>query len=173
MPRHGVVYLETAPNGSWTLPKERPQLALRGFNFQPEFVVVPVGQTLQLLNADRLMHGPFSLSPPKTFELGRHAAGETHSLTFDKPGVVDLFCNIHETEQGVVVVVPSTFFSLLAPDGSFQIGGVPPGRYRLIGYSPEAETVSQVVEVRSRERTVVKLQLGAPGQAAFGREKSK
>jgi hypothetical protein len=76
---------------------------------------------------------------------------------------LSLFCNIHDTMQGMIVVVPSTFYSQLAPDGSFQIGGVPPGRYRLIGYSPEAESIAQVVEVRSRERAVIKLLLAPLG----------
>jgi hypothetical protein len=72
-------------------------------------------------------------------------------------------------------VVPSTFYSQLAPDGSFQIGGVPVGRYRLVGYASEAEPASQPIEVRPRERSVVKLQLASPGQPppALGREKSK
>jgi plastocyanin len=93
VPKHGVVYLESAPPSSWSVPRERVALGMRGVQFAPDFLVIPVGQAVQLTNADRLMHSPFSLSAPKSFEHSRHAAGESHTLTFDRPGIVDLFCN--------------------------------------------------------------------------------
>jgi hypothetical protein len=146
---------------------------LRTANFYPDFLVIPVGQTVALANNDRLIHSPFSISATKPFELGRALPGETRTITFERPGVVDLFCNIHDSMQAVIVVVPSTYYALLAPDGSFQVGGVPAGRYRLIGYSPEvsqAEQLSLPVEIHSHERTTLKLQFG---QSASSREKLK
>lgn len=148
-------------------------LSTRVATFYPDFLVIPVGQTVQISNNDRLMHSPFSISPAKPFELSRHAPGDTHSIVFDRVGVVDVFCNIHETMQTVIVVVPSTYYALLAPDGSFQLNSVPPGRYRAVGYAPQmgqSEQVSLPIEVRSRERTTVRLQFG---QIAPLREKPR
>lgn len=164
-PKHGVVYLEGVPAASISLPKERAVLALRSFRFQPDFLVVPVGQTVNVLNQDRVMHSLFSLSAIKPFELAHQAMGETRTLTFDRPGVVDVFCNIHETLQAQIVIVPSTYFAVVGAGGSFELAAVPPGRYRLVGYSPEAgprEQVSQLVEVRPRERNTLRLQFAQP-----------
>jgi plastocyanin len=168
VPKHAVVYLDGIAAGSWTIPKERVSLSSRAAKFYPEFLVIPVGQSVTISNNDRLVHSPFSISAPRTFDFGREASGETHSLTFEKPGVVDVFCNIHETMQAMIVVVPSTYYALLAPDGSFQLSGVPVGHYRLIGYSPEVlqtEQASQPVDVRPHERTTVKLQFGQPASS--------
>jgi hypothetical protein len=172
-PKLGVVYLEGVPAGSWSLPRERALLALRGAQFLPELLVVPVGQTVQIANQDRLNHSPFSLSTARPFEVGRQPPGESHTITFDRPGVIDLFCNIHETMQGVILVVPSTFYALPTEGGNFQLASVPAGHYRLVGYSPEVGQAEQVVlpvEVRPRERTTVRLLLGQPAAA---REKRK
>ncbi len=171
-----MVYLDGVPAGSFTVPKDRVSLSSRAARFYPEFLVIPVRQSVTIANNDRLIHSPFSLSAPKTFEFEHEASGETRSLSFERPGVVDVFCNIHQTMQAMIVVVPSTYYALLAPDGSFQLSGVPVGHYRLIGYSPEVlktEQASLSVDIRPHERTTVKLQFGQAVSAVSTEEKPR
>lgn len=163
VPKYGVVYLEGVPAGSWSPPRERIALSLRGARIAPEFFVVVSGQTVQVPNDDRLIHSLFSLSAARPFDLGHMPAGETRTLTFDKPGVVNIYCNIHDVMQALAVVVPSTFYAVVGSSGNFQITGVPAGKYRLVGYSPQAGQLSQPVEVRAKERTSAKLQFGQSG----------
>lgn len=171
VPKHGVVYLEGAPTGSWTVPRERVQVAVHGAKLQPEFLVVPVGQTVHFSNNDRIMHSPFSISPVRTFELLHLGPGEDRPLSFEHAGTVDVFCNIHESEQAAIVVAPSTFFAMTAPDGSFVLTAVPAGRYRLFAYAPEAGlSDGQVVDVKPRERTNLRVQFE---KTAAPREKGK
>lgn len=171
-PKRSVVYLDGV-TGSAPLLKERILISLRGARLAPEFLVIPVGQTVYFANSDRFPHSLFSISPPRPFELGPLQPGDTRALTFDRTGVVHVFCNMHDAIQGAIVIIPSTYFALPADDGSFQLSGVPAGRYRLIAYTPEAEPAEQVslpVEVRPRERTTIKLPLGP---SAPPREKGK
>lgn len=163
-PKYGVVYLEGAPAGSWNPPRERIALSLRGARISPEFFVVVSGQTVQVPNDDRLIHSLFSLSAARPFDLGHQPAGETRTLTMDKPGVVNIYCNVHDSMQALAVVVPSTFYAVTGESGSFQLSGVPAGRYRIVGYSPQAGQLSQPVEVRPKERANAKLQFGQPGR---------
>jgi hypothetical protein len=91
----------------------------------------------------------------------------------ERPGVVEVFCNIHEAMQATIVVVPSTYYAVIGDGGSFQMVGVPAGRYRLVGYAPEAAPAVEVsvpIEIRPRERTAVTLHLGQP---ELHREKRK
>jgi plastocyanin len=37
----------------------------------------------------------FSLSDPKTFDLGSYAQGQAKKVVFDKPGTVEVECAIH------------------------------------------------------------------------------
>jgi len=133
-----VVYLETgspAPIALPPVPKDSLIISQRGARFRPEFSVAVVGQTVELPNDDRIVHNVFSVSPVKKFDLGHYGQGERRSVRFERSGIVELFCNIHETMQGVIVVVPSALFSLVAADGSFSIPNPPAGAYQIVGYA--------------------------------------
>jgi hypothetical protein len=163
-PKQGAVYLEGSPSGA-VAPREKPMLSLRGGHFSPELLVFSVGQSISISNDDRLVHSVFSVAPAKSFDLGHMPPGETRPVSFERSGVVELYCNIHQTEQAAIVVAASSHFGLLAADGSYQLVGVPAGRYRLVGYSPQGGQLSAAVEVRSRERAVVNVTFGQAGPA--------
>jgi plastocyanin len=146
-PRHAVVWLEGAPAGSWSAPREPLSVSQRGARFEPDFVIITVGQTIAMPNDDRIIHNVFSASPAKKFDLGHYPQGDTRSVRFDKPGVIDLFCNIHDNMHATVVVAPSSFWALVGADGKFHIAGVPAGNYKAVAFSPEAGMQTQTVRV--------------------------
>jgi plastocyanin len=154
VPKHAVVWLEGVPAGSWSPPGQTPVMSQRGAKFAPDFLVVVVGQTVKMPNDDRLIHNVFSISAPKKFDLGHYSQGESRSVTFEKPGVIDLFCNIHENMHATIVVVPSTFFAVTDDAGHFVIRGVPAGNYTVRAYSPDAGGASSTVKVGSGSVTV-------------------
>jgi hypothetical protein len=154
-----VAWLESVPPGSWSPPRETPALSQRGARFVPEFLVVVAGQTVQMPNDDRITHNVFSVSPAKRFDLGHYPQGESRAVRFDKPGVVDLFCNIHENMHATVVVVPSSFYALADAEGRFTIAKVPPGSYKLVVHSPDAGTASATVTVSAGATASVHLEL--------------
>lgn len=145
-PKRGVVYLEGALPSSPT-PPERPMISQRGARFRPDFLVITVGQTVSMPNDDRIVHNVFSVSPAKRFDLGHYSQGEARSVAFDKPGIIELFCNIHENMQAVLVVAPSRFYSLVGEDGRWSIAEPPAGKYRLVAYSPELGQDSVAIEL--------------------------
>lgn len=161
VPKHAVVYLTDVPQSAWSPPKERATISQRGAQFRPDFLVVSVGQTVDMPNDDRIAHNVFSLSPAKKFDLGHYPQGELRSVRFDKPGVVELFCNIHENMQAVIVVAPSTFFAVVGADGRFELAGVPAGRYGLAAYSPELGQATSPIELKAGGRATIELALKA------------
>jgi plastocyanin len=129
----GVVYIEGIVPGH--APKtfaERPRMSQRDTTFHPEMLIVPVGATVEFPNQDGFFHNVFSYSRAKRFDLGRFPRGESKSVRFDNPGVVNVYCEIHKWMRGVVVVVENPFHSMIADDGTFRITGVPPGTYKLV-----------------------------------------
>lgn len=102
----------------------------RGFQFRPGVLVVQTGTPVIFPNADPLYHSVFSYSPVKRLDLGRFRQGEEPpSVVMDKPGMIQLFCEVHEHMRGTILVVETPWFAVTDPEGHYEITGVPPGKY--------------------------------------------
>jgi plastocyanin len=129
-----VVYVETAPEGSFALPPVSPRLSQKGTRFTPAVLPVVRGAQVDMTNDDWVSHNVFSTSPAKPFDLGLYAQDARKVVTFDTLGVVQVFCSIHSRMNGVVLVLQNPFFAKPSRDGSFRIDGVPAGAYQLRVY---------------------------------------
>ncbi|WP_372994574.1 methylamine utilization protein [Marinobacter sp.] len=72
--------------------------------FHPHVLVIPVGSSVDFPNRDNTQHHVYSFSPAKTFNIELYAGRPEAPIVFDKPGIVELGCNIHDHMQGFVVV---------------------------------------------------------------------
>jgi plastocyanin len=100
--------------------------------FLPHVLAVPVGSTVVFKNSDNLIHDVFSLSPSADkFNTGLYRKDESREQTFDKPGVIELLCDIHAQMQAYVLVIDSPWFAQADATGAFKITGVPPGDYEV------------------------------------------
>lgn len=72
--------------------------------FSKANMTVKVGDTVSFKNEDPFAHNVFSLSDVKTFDLGSYPKGQAKSVTFDKPGTVEIECAIHPDMKVVVEV---------------------------------------------------------------------
>ncbi len=116
--------------------------------FHPRATVVPIGTTVTFPNLDPVFHNVFSNSPTNPFDLGSYRAGDTtRSVVMSKPGVVDVFCNMHQRMSAHVLVVPNRHFAKVRPDGTFRIEGVPVGTRNLVVWSPSLRPAQRKVEV--------------------------
>jgi hypothetical protein len=66
--------------------------------------------------------------------------------------------------SAVVVVVPTRYFALTDPEGNYQIGHVPPGRYKLsvwyeLSWENELASQTQEVEITPGDNTLTKITL--------------
>jgi plastocyanin len=143
--RHAVVWLE----GNVDAPTAQAAAVMgqQGGRFVPSFLVVVVGQTVEMPNLDEIAHNVYSFSAPKTFNLGFYAKGERKSVTFDRPGLEELGCSIHNFMRAQILVVPNSYYSTIAADGSFRIRGVAPGAYTLKFWAEGMSPVSREVSV--------------------------
>jgi len=131
----------------------------RGYQFSNGLLVVAVGARVAFPNMDPDYHNVFSLSKAKRFDLGRYKPDEKPApvVTFDKPGVVRLFCEIHEHMRGTVIVVDSPYFTRTGEDGSFALNGVAPGTYTLRAWVDEKRTWQQPITIAGNRTLEVNL----------------
>lgn len=128
------------------------QIEQRGKKFVPQISVVQVGTAVRFPNNDAVRHHVYSFSPTRTFELPLYAAGTTPSeaVVFDKPGTVEVGCNVHDRMHAWVHVVDSPLHALTGADGRATLD-VPAGTHRLRArhhLQPDAATaVDQALQV--------------------------
>jgi len=95
--------------------------------FAPYVLAVPRGGKVTFPNSDSIKHHVYSFSAAKPFELKLYQGASHQPLVFDKPGVVELGCNIHDWMLGYILVADSSVIaktnslgqtSLLLPDAA-------------------------------------------------------
>jgi len=98
--------------------------------FVPRMTVIRTGTAVSFPNSDHIRHQVYSFSPAKTFNIKLYAGSPKADVMFDKPGLVVLGCNIHDTMVGFIAVVDTPYFGVTAADGRVKLQA-PAGGYRL------------------------------------------
>jgi plastocyanin len=154
-----VVWLESVNAGSERFPSRTARMEQKGKQFIPHVVAIPVGSNVNFPNDDPIFHNAFSNFSGQMFDLGLYPPGSSRTITFTRPGIVRVFCNIHPTMSAVVAVLNSAWFAVTGPAGEFSIPDVPAGEYRLRLYHERAsETTLRALERRvvvSRENLIL------------------
>jgi plastocyanin len=101
-------------------------------HFDPELLIVPVGASVEFPNLDPIFHNIFSLSRAQSFDLGYYPEGHSRSVTFPRAGIVQVYCHVHPSMYGVIVVTSSAWYGKPSQEGGFSWSDVPPGKYRLM-----------------------------------------
>jgi hypothetical protein len=140
-----VVWLES-PSAPPLAPGPPALLDQRNLQFLPDVLVVRVGTTVKFPNSDRVFHNVFSFHNGKKFDLGVYPIGAVKYVTFDRPGVSRLFCNIHPSMAGYVVAVSSPYFAVSAEGGEYAIQA-PPGRYTYHAWRAGGTNLTGIAEI--------------------------
>ncbi len=145
-----VIYLEGPSSGGQ--PAGAPatqQIQQLDRRFMPDMLVVPVGSTVSFPNMDPIFHNIYSLSKPKSFDLGSYDKGETRRVTFQKPGIVDIYCHLHPNMEATVFVTPNRWYARPDRNGEYRIPDVPPGQYTVVAWHRSAGFFRKTVEVEN------------------------
>ncbi|MEJ5251957.1 MAG: carboxypeptidase regulatory-like domain-containing protein [Chthonomonadetes bacterium] len=154
--RDAVVYLEGAPKPS---PLPKAVVDQRNKTFVPHVLVVTVGTTVEFPNNDVVLHNVFAYYEAKRFDLGMYRRGTSRSVTFDKPGIVALLCNIHPDMSAYIFVVDTPYYALTDKNGQFRIRSIVPGTYTLRVWHESGAALSQKVTLKGNEAYTLSLAL--------------
>jgi plastocyanin len=104
--------------------------------FVPHILIVQAGSSVLFPNNDVVSHHVYSFSEPKTFELKLYKGDAYPPLAFEKPGLVVLGCNIHDSMLGYILVVDTPHYALTDHNGVLALESLPGDDYTLHVWTP-------------------------------------
>ncbi len=151
MKKHAVVYVDTIGGKAFPAPTEHATMDQKGLLFLPHVIAVQQGTTVDFLNSDNVQHNVFwsSIGGDKKagHNMGTWLKGERRSYTFDKPGVVPLFCNVHPEMAAYIIVSPTPYFAETDDSGNYSINDIPDGSYTLVVWHEGTKNQTKPVTV--------------------------
>jgi plastocyanin len=134
---YAVVTLQGQP--SKTAISLKADMDQRNQQFAPRVLAVHSGTQIAFPNSDNIRHQVYSFSTPKRFELRLYEGTPSLPLLFDKPGVVVLGCNIHDSMLGYVYITDDPWFAVSGEEGEIKFDQMLPGHYRVTLWHPNTE----------------------------------
>ncbi|MEO7387020.1 MAG: methylamine utilization protein [Gammaproteobacteria bacterium] len=150
-------------------PADTPVVVVdqRGEAFVPAISVVRAGSEVQFTNSDATSHHVYSFSKPNAFALPLYKGSARLAQRFDRPGVVVLGCNIHDSMLGYIIVVESARSGVTGPDGRVTLYDVPAGRHVIKAWAPGLDRTSPpdvgVVDVTATAPAALSFRVGVAG----------
>lgn len=135
-PLEGAVITLQGPIGA-PLPAQTAIMDQVQKQFAPRVLAVHTSTRVTFPNSDNIRHHVYSFSPAKRFELRLYEGTPSEPITFDKPGVVVLGCNIHDWMVGYVYVTDDPWFATSDAAGAVNLQ-LPAGRYNVTLWHPKA-----------------------------------
>ena len=112
-----------------------PEVDQKGCKFTPHITIVAPGSELVALNPDKLSHNihttPLDLENQQMNVIMIEEKKTIKAKYFEKPEIIQLQCDLHPWMKGYIVVHDPRYVAVSAADGTFEIKGVPPGKYKV------------------------------------------
>jgi plastocyanin len=159
--RHAIKTGHIAFTKKKGLPAEPPIVDQWNVEFIPHVLPILKGSTVDFPNTDNVRHNVYSPVPiPGThrmLSLGTYDPGVIKTIRLDKPGEIELRCNVHKEMSAFIVVLDNPYFILTDKSGEFTIDNVPPGKYTLKTWHEKFKPVSMEITVGPNQTLEVEL----------------
>ena len=159
--RHSVKTGHIAFTKEREMSAEPPIMDQWNVEFIPHVLPILKGSIVDFPNTDNVRHNVYSPEPiPGTnrmLSLGTYDPDVIKIIRLDKPGEIQLRCNVHKEMSAFIVVLDNPYFTLTDKSGEFTIDNVPPGMYTLKTWHEKFKPVSMEITVEPNETVEVEL----------------
>jgi plastocyanin len=142
--------------------------------FTPRVMATTVGSEVRFPNQDPILHNAFSTSKDNAFDVGLYGQGDGQAVTFSKVGYVRVYCNVHHSMIGHILVLDTPYFVHPDSSGNFRLANLPAGEGDLVVWHDRATPWHTVVNAGAENKPfAVPLELSqrriAPHMNKFGK----
>lgn len=154
-----VVYFRPAATPRLKPPGKPFEMRTWRKRFEPRILPVVAGSKVTFPNQDPILHNAFSTSKGNPFDVGLYGAGEEHTVEFPRPGYVRVYCNVHHSMVGHILVLDTPYFTRPGSDGRFRLADLPTGQGDLVVWHDRATPWQSRVEAGKQAPLDVRLDL--------------
>ena len=140
-----LIYVANPPAGHANFPPLT--ISQKDCDYAPHMAIATRGSDVTFVNDDPGLHNVhgyyISGSDRETlFNFAQPTKDERTAQKLRKAGMVNIQCDVHAWMNGWIWVTDNPYVAITKGDGSYSIGNLPPGTYKLVmwheGWKPEA-----------------------------------
>lgn len=134
--------------------------------FVPHLVTIPKGTSVDFPNHDNTQHHVYSFSPAKPFNLELFADRPEAPVLFDKTGVVELGCNIHDQMRAFIVVTDAAQTAVTGDDGQAEVSLSDSGTIQVWHETMTDNRTMKTISIEPADQTAATITLDVTAPAA-------
>ncbi len=137
-----------------------PILDNRGCEFLPRVQVARPLATLEVRNSDPILHSAHAyLQDGRTaFHVALPHFRDRTRTQLPQAGLLRIECDVgHTWMRAYILISSSPFSAVTGRDGTFEIRGIPPGRYHLLAWNEAFGTIEREVSLAQGEQLTLTL----------------
>jgi plastocyanin len=139
---------------------ETKEIKMEKKTFSPRVLPITVGSSVNFPNFDPILHNAFSTSRNNKFDLDLIGQGDSSAYTFDKTGLVRVYCNVHHSMVAYILIFDSPFYTRISTNGEFTLENLPDSSGELFVWHPRAKVMKQKLDtILANEKKEFKLEL--------------
>lgn len=145
--QEAVIYFRSRTPVPLTPAPEPALMATLRKQFEPHVLAVQAGESVRFPNDDVILHNAFSTSPSRPFDTGQYPRGVGQTFRFDQPGLVRVYCNVHHSMFGFILVLDTPYHTRADANGRFRLTGLPKGAGEIVVFHDRAPPLRRRVLV--------------------------
>lgn len=174
---NAVIALHTVNQSVSTVENATSPIAImdqKNKAYDPYVLAIKVGTNVSFPNSDDTRHHVYSFSKPKPFQLPLYQGKSAAPVLFDKPGVVVLGCNIHDSMLAYIYITDSPYFGKTDSKGTMRLKDIPTGEYVVKAWHPKTVDKNKSIQLDTitlSENSVTKTSVVLPTSSKGNKEK--
>jgi len=153
-----IVYLADVARGKAPDTTAVARLDNRGCQFVPRIQTVTVGQTIQIVNSDPILHSTHAKDGNRTvFNLALPTEGQTIPKKVRAPGLMHVRCDAGHTWMNAWIdAFPHPYHAVTDQDGQATLTAIPPGSYQVAVWHETLGKETKTVTIKAGETASVR-----------------